>query len=827
MTISATYIGQSTIQVSTSYSQAQGSGSITPFMTFANVIADAITGTQPAANGSFSGLTFSSAVGVTAQTTANSTPTPSTNSGWTLYDAFWGGVDGTAGTSSPVYTQVYRSGNKDGTTAKNIVLRYNIKEQVINTTTYQYWDTQTNYDAGTISTASPTATTTATASSGSNSLTVASATGIVVGQIVVAVGVPSLSTVTAISGTTVTISQNTTASLSTTAITFTTTTHTGTAEAWTYFDSAPISYNLSACDFIISVCPRWCILHSYLNNESTMWAGVVETAREDIMDTVANKNPCWGWISSTLWSLGAVTANLKPLSTGASGDYTLICMPRTKNGSTGVSAAKGWGADFGVTAHPTWLFPATPGAAFTYYLGTGGKFLANGWDASRRLTLPIKPIADFSTATVTNYGQIYGMKLLAPVGQNMNKINIAVDSDGNASATSSDRGHWLLNCHHKTADTTSWLTSANATITNTVFATALKPGGMISTGSGYYYFSYDGTRIARIDATTQVETAITTAQSGYCDIKYDGERYIYVTSTTATIALTKIDIATDTVVSTVNVTGGFIALSLSGDTICAAQYNAGTAVIQPIFNRYIKQGPVGAPAALTATSTNATVTTVATVGEAVIIRDIICDFDGNFWAAGIFATNTNFKLIKISPAGVSSLPTWTTTGGQIYPAAATGAVGLQIVDGNNLVIYHAVTVGGALYQVQVNPRTSVVISNTTVSSISASTAGTSISYAKIQGNLFVYPKNSAAANVSAITPLGRTITSALPAPIINLDIGTTYFAALNSFIFWDGARLIGSTDGPGLRVFSNFNGGINNGGNPTSAYSFGQVAIPV
>jgi len=64
------------------------------------------------------------------------------------------------------------------------------------------------------------ATTTATGSSGTPTITVASATGIAVGQFVVATGVPSNTFVITVSGTTITLSNNLTAPLAATAINF-------------------------------------------------------------------------------------------------------------------------------------------------------------------------------------------------------------------------------------------------------------------------------------------------------------------------------------------------------------------------------------------------------------------------------------------------------------------------------------------------------------------------------------------------------------------------------------------------------------------------------
>ena len=64
MTISAKYIGQSTVQISTQFTPTSGAGNLTTFDQFANTIADAITDTQPGAVVPLSGVTFTAASGV-------------------------------------------------------------------------------------------------------------------------------------------------------------------------------------------------------------------------------------------------------------------------------------------------------------------------------------------------------------------------------------------------------------------------------------------------------------------------------------------------------------------------------------------------------------------------------------------------------------------------------------------------------------------------------------------------------------------------------------------------------------------------------------------
>jgi hypothetical protein len=741
MSITAKYIGASTIQISTTFSAASGNTNMTSFAQFANTVVDAMTNTTSltGTNGALSGTAFTADAGVTAQT----------SSGWTLFDSFWGGQNATTGTASPVYTQVFRSLNADGITYKNIIFRYNTREQVINTSTCEYWDTVANYGAGS----------------------------------------PSAPTV-----------------------------RSPTNEAWAYFDCAPIGYNLTACDLLLNVSPRWCVVHSYLNNDSSLWSGVFENAREDIMDIPSTTGgyPCWGWISSTLWALGAATPGSKPL---AAADHTLYSMPRTRQNYTGVTAAKAWGGDYGITAVPNWL--ATAAASFIYYLGNReNKFIANAWDTSRRLTLPIKPVSDYTT-TIANYGQLYGIKLVAPIGANMNKITVATDANGNASITGTDRTHWLLNCHHKTYtnETTSWFPqtagTGNVTWVTENIATGGRPISIVSTGTSYYCVMNGGGSVVKVNAMTKTYSTVYST-TGITDIKYDGERFIYITSTTAANAITRLDTADDITMVSVPVTGGFSALALSGDTVICSPAATATNII---FNRYNRTPQNAAGNIALANSTIATAN--ATVIDTGIVKDLLCDFEGNAWAFPSYTVAANARLIKIAYNASSNT---VVTG--LVPGGIGVNYGLQLLNGDNMIAWHAVS-AGALYQIQFNPRTNAIVGSAqNAGTTSALTASSQLTSAKIQGALMVTPNNSTQANFFFVNSLGKTITAALGAPVVNIDQGTgNALATAGQFIYFDGAKLFTNTE-TGLRVYSNVNGGLNIGGNANTTVTFGQVALP-
>jgi hypothetical protein len=690
MTIAATYIGQSTIQIT-------ASGTTTAFADLTNAVKDAMLGTQASAVGEASGVTFAAAAGVT----------PQASSGWTLHDSFTSGI---------IFTQVFKSLNQDAVSYKNIIFRWNVIKQELNLSTCESWDAVA---------------------------------------------------------------------------------HWATNEAYTFFDCAPIGFRLDLCDFILSVSPRWCSAISFINNEPGCWSGVFETEREDAGDTAAAGVPCWGWISSTLWNLGATSVTSRAL---AGSNQTLISMPRLKSGATGINAAKNCAANYGSTSYPSLDGTGTP--SFVYQISSAiNKFVANGWDVTKRLMMPVKPIFDYSSANIINLGQIYGLKVLAPSGTTMSKLPCVVDEDGNYASNGVSRSHFLFNTHLKpqSATNTYWFENINWLTTNVTVNGGMRPEAMVSTGGNYYCICQGNTKLVKVNAISGASTELATGL--FYDIDFDGERYVYFGTSTG---LRRLDIRTDTIATELLISGGVNSLSVTPTHIVCAPY---TMTATPIISRVLRSS--------FSIDTTYGSLTLATFTETVRISDARTDFAGNVFMAMTVAAAANFKLVKIDPTGVV---TYGGTVGQVISAN----VGLFVLDSGNILLFHAATTGGAMTQYQINPVTMALIGSTMVGSMAALTPMQKITIAKVGGTIVAVPRQSAAAsNFFTLTSLGNTITNILSAPILSSQQGNiAHSSVANGFIFTDGARLILNTE-QGLRIFSNVYDRF-----PMSNVAFGQVAIP-
>jgi hypothetical protein len=391
-------------------------------------------------------------------------------------------------------------------------------------------------------------------------------------------------------------------------------------EAWTFYDCAPVNYNLSYSDIIIIVGPRHLVFTSYIAASSIgVWAGVFECAREDAADVAtagypdaagSTGYPCWGWISSVSWGMGALEYNRKTMGGDDSSSAGVWSLPRDIYGNTGFAAATNQAFSFGLETYPptqTNLLKADSnswGRNVMRYIQEKDRLKRTQWSSSP-LALPVKPVLGFRQQYVANQGQIYGLKILNALGLQMDQVTIPVDTNGNADSAGTSRRHWLLNTHQKFFNDSTYKGSG---LWNLDLLTTLnkKASRHVSVGSAVYviatadaFGSGNFVKIDRFTRTIATPASMTTYVNSLCDLIFDGERYIYISnSSVAGIHLIKYDITTDTAVISINVpalttagTGAGL-LAINGNAVYMYPHNNGSGAAQVIARYDISAGTI-------------------------------------------------------------------------------------------------------------------------------------------------------------------------------------------------------------------------------------------
>lgn len=577
-------------------------------------------------------------------------------------------------------------------------------------------------------------------------------------------------------------------------------THVPSNEVYTFYECSPVSYSLQACDVIIFVCPRWCILYSYINNEPGLWAGVVEMAREDANDTPANGYPCWGWISSCSFMLGSNGISGNPL--GNSSQHTMIHMPRTRDGSTGINASKKFGGVYEVFAYPIWLHST---ATVPYYLNTANaKFQNNGWNSTGRFAFPIKPVHNYTDTVVTNYGTIYGLKLTAPAGQTMNKLTLAIDTDGNYSSSGTNNDHWLLNNAFKFPGGGGNFYFGNTGWNSTTISIVGMPYNMISTGTAYYLNCTDGVlrKYSTLTQTTVTIAGVTTSANTY-EMRYDGERYIYFSTS---VGLGRLDIRDDSVINLTLTNGAVYGLAISASYICYCNSTAQN-TLTPVFYRFSRTGTFDATTAQATTFTTTSMTTNRYVNQ--IEATIDNDFFAVTWHNG---TVNTAAIIKITAAGVVS---WVTP---TNPITNTYSANLYYIT-HDTWLYTNTNSSGASNQALYYPRTATLSSNyTTAIGTQSPTGGKSFGI-KIAGTIVMMPKT---VNACYATTLGANTTTGFGGAWSDVGAPSTYSFNQAGFISSDGTKIFATGSATNtLKIFTNINGN-----NPTAGETLAQLLLP-
>jgi hypothetical protein len=792
MTITAKYIGQRTVQISTTFTPGAGSSTYTSFATIADAIADAIIGTQAGAAGATRNATLANTrpasannqylQGAVATTfSAAAGVTPQSNSGWTMIDAFWGGdltyavTANTPDERATQFTQVFKSLCKDNVMYKIFIIRYNMYDQSIWTSSCESWNV---------------------------------------------------------------------------------TTHQPTNEVWTHYDIAPIGWNVTNMDMIVMVSPRWLALTSFIGNEQGNWAGVFEVDREDPADTGASGFPCWFWCCNYSLQAGTRgTTDTTPngwTSKPGNHNYNQVgSFPRTRDGSTGRSALlKNWGFDLGFLTFPS--FFNDPLNSLMYQISSLGanKFAYSGWAPTKRLTMPFKPILNIDAANPVNYGQANGLKLLNTAGMSMNKIMVAVDADGNASASGTSSAHWLLSNTWKASNRSPYVTQGD----QTTFTTAANISGAIGNGQdirgfvsvGSHIYLYEGAgRVYKVNLDTFASTEITgayIANHQFWDIKYDGEWGIWlVRSDNKLVLISMIDDSVQIFNGPSSPAMVMTCLALNSQEICV-----GNNVVSQsqILYRSTKAVP-----AVWAASTSASVSAANTVA---IMGMMKVSPEGHFYGVPKATSSTGYAntVIKWNAGAAAASSFSILTIPNNVSAGTAMAAGFDIIsrdfgfatsDGcqNATSSWHS---GMVVFNYKTMSSTTSLLSNTTTTNSTISvpnqwnwTYSTDPRYCRLgfckhSGYFNIWNKGHGSPNsywlsldlcnfAKATTPNYYNISSTTG------SAGYLWESGAWPDVFSDNSRLI-ATSGPRIKVVKNLIGNNSFGGAVDTSYVYGQFALP-
>jgi hypothetical protein len=747
MTITATHIGTSTVQINNYWEPSSGASTLHGFDTFAAAISDAITGTTNGSAGTLSGITFTSASGITFQS----------STGWTLVDSFWGYNNKTTTRSfSPIYTQVFKCLCADGNSTKNLILRYNTVTQELLPTTCEKYEVATR---------------------------------------------------------------------------------TITNEAFTFYDCAPIHYNLTYSDIIIMVNPRYLLLHSYVASEPTLWAGVVENNREDASDIASpgypdtsgsTGYPCWGYISSVCWGMGSLTVGGRVFGnlTTAADAGPLWAMPRTATGATGSAAAIGYSCDLGVETYPSVLGTGTTLTGMNRYIEANTRFTKTAWSLNK-LLMPIKPIHNFAASGVgvTNYGQIYGLKVLSSLGYNMNQVDIPVGSDLNANPTGTNRRHWLLNTHQKVPiaacyrDMNLW----SSDFYNVNNSKAMRH---VSIGSAIYVLAGTTRGVAalyKINRFTRAVELLNFANNSLLvDLVYDGERYLYITRNNATATLIRLDI-TDNSISTYNSAITYGQIAINGNTVTTYEY-ASASASTPVY-RFIRQPFSGTVDALAVQATNSTVANIGTGIINIAVVKALVDFDGAILSFNGSTTTSIQKLAYDGTSGASSG----------FAFTGTDANDIMLLDAKTLLYIGAINSTTTYVKIAGNYPSTASLSSTITGAKPLTVANKgAVGIFKYQGIIVMETPDTVNAcmmfqfgdyNVtSAMFTSASCFGNVLQTNRIFTPLASVTFSTISAKMY--GSEIMATTD-LGLNIWQNLNG-YNSIGSyvATASDKLAQVAIP-
>lgn len=404
-------------------------------------------------------------------------------------------------------------------------------------------------------------------------------------------------------------------------------THVPTNEVNPYCYSMPIGLMPNASDLVVFASPRWMLFQGFIRNDPGPWHGVVEVEREAPEDTAAAGYPCWAWINSITFmqAMNASSGSADSIGTG----YFACSFPRTRQGYTGVQASNNFRFPwlYDLNAGTTNQIPMDLLAAQTY--GT-----SYGWDTNKKILRSIRAL--MMTGAQTLSGRFFGLKVIPPTGDLMNKVTVPVDSDKFFSPSGTNADHWILNTTGRQHNAAVTVGTGGGLLSNTqsigIGSTIANAATcMVSDGLGYY-IACNNNPVARVDAATGSVTTIANT-SGVTAMVFDGGRYIYgiIHNTTS---LVRIDTQSSDAVSTLALpAAGGMAIGQDENYVFVGKYSNTTT---PSIYQVSKS-----------TFDNVrTINASTTVGTGLTVMSICPDWEGNIYWVMQSTSSSDTKIFK-------------------------------------------------------------------------------------------------------------------------------------------------------------------------------------
>lgn len=353
------------------------------------------------------------------------------------------------------------------------------------------------------------------------------------------------------------------------------TTHVATNECWNGQRNFPLPLQYSNSSLYVFATARYAMFCGAVRGEVGPWQGIFEFERQ-YPDTAANGYPCFGYTNSIVFGSPYYGYNDSLFST--SSYHSPLWLPRTRNGYTGIGAARqhNW-----VTGYDTY-----PDMHYRTAVGTSVTNQGGGITGLSPTTAPY-PKKVFTSPRIGGiydyipFGRIYGLKVISRLGNNFDTVSVPVDADGFANTYGgTPTQHYIFGLTGGSSggqSPVSMLQSTTGgllqeTYTSSTFS-ATQIYRTVLVNGRYFYSATASANVCKYDIETGLWSNI--AVPNLCEnMIFDGNANLYVGTQSG---VTRINTVTDATANLSVGSGGVSAMAVDDNFLYVGDYNTSNA----------------------------------------------------------------------------------------------------------------------------------------------------------------------------------------------------------------------------------------------------------